>query len=182
MDRLRAKVVERAAPRDVDDEALGDAEVENLHDAVVADHDVLGLHVPVHQAPVVGGAERASRIDHPPQLRLPGDLRVADEGAQALADHQLHRDEQLPIGLAHVEHRDGVGVVERRGGPRLAHDASLRVGRHVGVGGPLDLEHLERDAAVQARVVRLVDAGHAPLPEEILDDIAVEAVACREGH
>ncbi len=183
------RVVERRAARDVDLHALGDAEVEHLHDAVRAHHDVLGLHVAVHEAPLVGRPEGARSVHHPAELRVPGHRRVADVGSQALADDELHREEHLAVGLADVEHGDGVRVIERRRGARFAHDEGRRVGRRVRIAPPLgergdrvDAQHLERDAPRKTRVVRAVHVGHASLAEELLDDVPVEAVACVEGH
>jgi hypothetical protein len=57
---------------------LRDAEVEDLHDPVVADHHVLGLHVAVHEAGGVRGRERARHLLEPPHADPHPDPRIAD--------------------------------------------------------------------------------------------------------
>ena len=68
-----------------------------------------------------------------------------------------------PVGLAAIDHRDDVRMRELRDDARLAPE-------------PLDVlvvlevalvEDLQRDVALEQRVVRLVDARHAAAPEEL---------------
>ncbi|MFS8064845.1 MAG: hypothetical protein ACMG6S_00610 [Byssovorax sp.] len=71
-----------------------------------------------------------------------------------------------------VEDRDRVGVVERRGGAGLAHEASAGVGGREALG-----DHLEGDTAAEAGIVGAVNAAHAALTDEGLDGVALEGVA-----
>ncbi len=108
---------------------------------------VAGLHVAVHHAVAV--RERERRRD------LGGDLRGlarvdgrlgADEVAQRSALDVLHDDEVRAVFLAPVVDRDDVGMVEVRGGLRLAPEAldERRLARVLGE------QRLERDRPVRA--------------------------------
>ena len=87
---------------------------------------------------------------------------------------ELHDDVRRAVVLADVEDGDGVRVIERRRGARLAEEAGRRPSPRwrVAVG-----DDLERDAPLEPRVVGAVDAAHAALPEDGLDGVALEGVA-----
>ena len=137
---------------------LGEAEVEQLHEAVVRHHHVLGLEVAVDDA---GGVRLREPVRH-----LRADLEDAPHGqraavehhlAQRVALHQLHHDVRHSRGLADVVDRDDVRVVERGRRARLLREAAepQRVG-----GEPLRQE-LDRHVAVQLLVVRPPDLAHS---------------------
>ena len=81
----------------LDVDHLGDAEVGQLHPAVLADHDVLGLDVAMDDPGLVGVREGVADLDDDHR----GDLRVRD-GVSG---------EVLFEGLAVDELRDDVAVV-----------------------------------------------------------------------
>ena len=98
-------------------------EVEHLHVAVGADHDVLGLDVPVDDAGGVRGGERARHLPADVDRRRER-LRALDERAQRPPVDELLDDEELAVRrLADFVDGDDVGVVEGRGGARLAQEA-----------------------------------------------------------
>ena len=96
-------------------------EVRHFHPPRTAEQEVGGLNVPVDDAHAVGvrqcvgglGGELAGAdvIERPLPL---------DQFAQRAGLDQLHRDVIHPADFVHLVHLDGVRVLERRGGPRLA--------------------------------------------------------------
>ena len=147
--------------RAVGDE-LGEAEVEQLHEAVGRDHDVLGLEVAVHDP---GGVRLREPVRH-----LGADVedaagceRVAlgHQLAQRLAVDELHHDVGQPGRLPDVVDRHDVRVAERGRRARLLREApeAQRVG-----GEPLGQE-LDRHVAVQLLVVGPPDLAHAAGPD-----------------
>jgi hypothetical protein len=150
--------------------AARDPEVEHLHDAVVAHHHVLGLHVAVHEAEVVRGAERARDVDEPAEPPRHRDRPVADQRPQRAPLDELHREERHAVHVADVVDRDRVRVREARRGAGLAEDARRRlraprllVERRVRAERE---EELQRDVAVEHRVVRAMHLPQAPLPSK----------------
>src|SRR5207245_3978312 len=102
--------------------------------------------------------------------------------AQRSAFDELHRQKWRPEDLAHVEDRDGVGMVEGGGGPRLAREA-VRGGGGVALRrGRPDAEDLQRDPPLELRVDRAIKLPHAAHAEQRFDDVAIERVAGSERH
>jgi hypothetical protein len=164
-----------AAPNDLS----RDAEIEHFDDAITAHHDVLGLDVAMHEAAGVRRRERARDVAEPSQSHRHAHRRIADERAQRAPRDELHRDERVPLVLAHVEHGHGVGVVQRRRRARLAHE-TRRALRSLDA---LDAKDLERDQAIELLVVRSVHAAHAAFAHARFDHVAVvEDVSQRERH
>ncbi len=122
------------------------------------DHHVVRLDVAVHDAVVVGEPERGE------DLRREVDRAVRLEAA-ALVDHVLegrplevlHRDVVRAIRDAAVVDRDDVRVVQPRRRLCLAAEALDEL---LVLGVPLR-EHLDRDLAVQGRVLGEPDRRHA---------------------
>ena len=183
--RHRAGVGERLeAPRRVVD--LGDAEVADLREldlaAVVVDlggdDDVVGLEVAVDDALVVGAGDRAQTLRHQPHH--PGLVQrplLADQPPEGAPLQELHDEvEEVPL-LTEVEDLHAVGVVDARRRHRLAAEALGRLGllHHRRV------EHLYGDAALQGRVLRLVDVAHRALADHLVDAVlAIGELAARE--
>ena len=141
---------------------LGEAEVEDLGLAALRDEDVRRLDVAVHDAARVRGLEGI------------GDLRRRDRAAsracsgpaaepvpQRLALEQLHGDERLALVLADVVDRADVGVLERGGRAGLA----LQPLERLRVPAQLLRQELQRHAAAELQVLRLVDDAHAAAAE-----------------
>jgi hypothetical protein len=121
---------------------LGDAEVEDLHLAVVGEEQVVRADVAVDEAERVV-LEIAQLVDVvQPAQRVGddqgGDARVDDpvlghdllgEAVHRLPAEELHRQVDLAVGLADLEGLHHVGVLEERRQPRLGqeHRAQLRL-------------------------------------------------------
>ena len=147
----------------------GDAEVEDLHRAVVGDEDVVRRDVavddverpPVEADLLVRVVEaRGDAHDHVERvLHRHAPARRAERLAHAahvLAVEVLHGDEGATVGLAHVVHLRQVGVIQRRRDPRLVEEHP----HEVGVGG-----ELREDALDDADLLHAGDAGGASHPD-----------------
>ncbi|PRQ04694.1 hypothetical protein ENSA5_05430 [Enhygromyxa salina] len=162
-------------------EQLGDAEVDDLGDLAAVEaprHEhVLGLEIAVDDAAVVGVLEPGQDLveDLAGRLGLP---RLAEAGAELLADEQLH-DQVLDARLRgpEVGHADAVGVVEARGALGLAIEALADRAVRADVG----VEDLDRDVALEGGVPRAVDGAHAPSPEQRVDAVVIVEDLADEG-
>ncbi len=157
-----------------------DAEVDELDRAVEADQEVAGRDVAVDEvepgvrpARVLQIGERARRAvgdrdrdreRHQPVARLGG----GEQAAHVVTVDELHHVVASVVIDADVEHRRDVGVVKRRGEPRLldehVDEATLVRDRRQ--------QPLDRDALVDRAVARPreVDVGHAA-GAEVTDDL-----------
>jgi hypothetical protein len=146
---------------------LREAEVEHLGVAAVGHEDVGGLDVAVHDPARVRSVERVGDLD--PELE---DLRrrqrpLPDPLLQRPPLQVLHHQERLALVLADVVDGADVGVVERRGGHRLALEALAR-GLVV---EQLLRQELERHRAVEPRVLRPANDAHAAATEPLEDAV-----------
>jgi hypothetical protein len=93
----------------------GDAEVGELHAPVVAEQDVLALHVAVEDASIVRGGQR--RADsHEDRARAPLLQRTLGQRLlEGAALDELHDQERVLGAVELVEHAD-IGVLERGNG------------------------------------------------------------------
>ena len=73
-------------------EAAGEAEVEDLDEAAVGEHDVGGLEVAVEDAEVVGGGEAVGGLNAGGEDELEAGRAFGDELVEALAGDVLHDD------------------------------------------------------------------------------------------
>ena len=87
---------------------------------------------------------------------------------EVLAFDVLEDDELPPVLLAPVDHGDDVRVLELGDRARLALEAL----DEVLVGGVPLVQDLQRDVALEQRVLRLVDARHPAVSDELLDLVA----------
>ena len=135
----------------------GQAEVGDLDPAVVGEQDVLGLHVAVQDAGVVGGREGGEhRLDHRQRLGRRHRRFLADQVAHGQAGDVLHHQEERAVVVAGVEDGDHVVVREPGGGAGLALEAADEL---LVVGQPL-VHDLDGHRAVEPEVGGLVDGGH----------------------
>ncbi len=157
---------------------LGETPVEEIDLAERPDHDVLGLHVPVHDAARVGVMEDVGDLLHDPHAPLDRERlerfvvsraeELDDAPDRLLALHEAHDVVELPRLVGpHVVHGDD---------PRV-----LELGRDLGLAEePLDEldvrrvgpELLQRDGAREVAVLCGDDDAHAPLAQELAHLVA----------
>ena len=148
----------------------GDAEVGDLHLALVGDQHVARLHVAVDHPVLVGVAERRSHVGPdvggPLGRQRPGRL---EDGGQGTAVDELHDDEVGAGVLAPVEDRDDVGVGEVGGGLGLPAEP-LDEGA---VDRQLGEQDLEGDRTVEQAIVGAVDLGHPAPGDQMIELVAL---------
>ena len=127
---------------------LREAEVQDLHPAVVGDEDVLGLQVPVDDPLLVRGAEAVDDLERIVDRAARGELASGDDGPQRLPFEQLLDDIGRAVVRPDVVDRRDVRVVQEPCGLRLL----LEAAQTIGVGGERRRQDLDRDVAPEARV------------------------------
>ncbi len=152
---------------------LGDAEVEDLHEAVVApatdEEDVVGLQIAVDDAAPVRGGQGRGDLGRDVEHLVGRHRAAADPIGEGLALQVLHHEVGGAVGeLPEVADVDDVGVADGRRRLRLANEAA----HDLLVAGDLAAEHLHREALVQGGVGREVDHAHAALPQHGLHEVA----------
>ena len=129
--------------------------------AVRAHHDVVRLEVAVHDAGLMGAAERFADLDGGAQRVAQHERPALDQRAQRAALDQLHGDEHHAVRLVHLVDRGDVGMGHRGGGPRLAQEAQPALF----VVHPLPPQDLEGDTATELLVLGGVNLAHSALAD-----------------
>jgi hypothetical protein len=160
---------------------LRHAEVEQLRDAVEADHDVLGVHVAVHdreRVPRLIGAgvrvmQRARDVGE--DLHDERDRQQIEPPGQQIAErdaaHPLHREEERAGRLAELVDRADVRMRQVHTQLRLVHE-HLDHPRILRVVGEDALHHDVALDRPRARLAREEDLGHAARREPTDDVVA----------
>ena len=149
---------------------LGEPEVDDLHAVGVADHDVLGLEIAMHDArgmrlrETVG--DLVGDVGEPSRRQPAGGQQVA----QGLAFHPFHGDERHAGLMANVMDGQDIGMVQ--GGSRLGF--LLETTQTISVVGETGWEDFDRDPAIEAGIERAVHLTHAARPERTEDLIRTE--------
>ncbi len=153
----RADQVARLRPAGRVVQVLGQAEVGDLGRAVGGEQDVGRLQIPVDDTALVGAMDRAGQKGRSPG-GVPGRLRTAVETlGQAVAGHELHREEGSALPGADLVDLDNVGVLEPGDQAGFGFEAGQRPGRRV---RPV-AQHLQGHDALEGEVAGLVDDAHA---------------------
>ncbi len=95
---------------------------------------------------------------------------LSQHGIEALTPDVLHRVVMRPLVLAHEEDRDDVGVVQERGGLRLALEPDQLHAIHP----PVGRQHLQGHPPAEALLHGLVDDPHAATAELADDPIVAQ--------
>ncbi len=180
-DQLRRHVLRRAGHEPARAQAAlrgiaagpGQPEVDHLHQlgAVVQllDQHVVALHVAVDDPRAVGLVEGAQ--DLADQLRGPADRERAGclhQAGEAGAAHVLHHQERgAAVGLAEVDHRDDVGVVQTARGAGLV----VEPARDPRIGGERGVQDLDRDRPVERGLVGGEHHPHAAVADPGAQDV-----------
>ena len=151
--------------------AASDAEVDDAHAAVVADQHVVGLEVAVDEPRRVRPGEALPGLDEDLERLVDAARPLREPAGQAHPVDQLHRQVHDLAERVGVVHRDHVGVRELGQRLRLAQQAG---GDVAGLRPGPRVHHLERDPAIEARVVRRVDHAHRPGADAVEDHVAVD--------
>ena len=140
--------------------------------AVAGEEDVGGLDVAVDDAGLVGVGQPVQHRHHDRHLALQGEGRGGAHGVeQVVALEELHRDVGRAVGVvAEVEDGHHVGVHHARDRARLALEAVLLLG----VARDLGQHDLERDVALEERVVGVVDDAHGARAEAAQDVVLAD--------
>ena len=152
-----------------------DAKVHHAELAVVQQHDVLGLDVPVHHTVGVGVLQRLEDLGNKVHGLPAGEFTapLVEVFPQGHTVHIFHDDILQLVVDRNVVYLDDVGVVEQRNGLGFV----LKPAHKLRVVGVLLPEHLHRHhstgghRAVAAQHNRLVHVGHAAGADEFLDFI-----------
>ena len=148
--------------------ALGEAEIEHLHSAVLGHHDVGGLEVAVDDALLVGRRQGFGHRDGELEDLLGGHADGGDQLVQGLALDQFH-DQEVGAGFFFDRvDRDDVGMIELGEDLRFPSEASVAVG----IRRPLGGQSLDRHLAVQTQIFRQKHRAHAA-GTELGDDLVV---------
>ncbi len=131
----------------------------------------------MHDAGLMRGRERRGGL--PADAERVGERHPAALAArgQRLAAQHLHRDEHRAgvlvvriVDDAALVHGDDAGVLDLRGGTRLAQEAL----HDLAVGQVLGAQDLERDVAIEAGVAREVDHAVAAPADDAVDDVLAD--------
>ena len=155
---------------------FGQPEVENLSVPAAGDEQIGRLDIAVNDP---GGVRRFQRVgDLDRERQEPIDLERApgDPMLQRHPVEELHDEERAAALLADVVDGADVGVVQRRGGPCLAAES----GQRLGITSKVGRQELQRDEALQARILGLVHDTHAAAAE-LLDDAVVRERLTDQG-
>jgi hypothetical protein len=148
---------------------LGDAEIRHHRVTQLVEHDVVGLHVAVHDAVLVRVAQRTRGLNQQVadlgRRQPPAPLQLLGE---RLAPQQLHHDVGDAGGPADAIDRDDVGVLEPRRRPRLALEAL----DELGVERERERQDLERHLPLQLPLAGAEHDRH-PAATELFDDLVL---------
>ncbi len=159
---------------------LGESEVQDLRLTGGGHEHVLGLEVAVDQAGVVRGLQAAAGLDEHREHLLAGPRARAQPRLEGGALDELHGDEDAVAVGADVVHCDDVGVAQAGHRLGLAQQSGVAVDARLGraaAGDGLAVQQLERDLAVELRVVGRVDHAHAAGTERVQDHVATDQLS-----
>ena len=143
-----------------DGEVTGEPEVAHvrvLSFGLVAEEDVGGLYVSVHEPRRVRAVEGLGDLPHDVDRALWIQSALPPEAlAQVDPLHVLHREVEHAVFLARVEDRNDVGVIEARRELRLPQEAPSEAL----VLCEIAAKHLQRDPAPSPRILGQENAPH----------------------
>jgi len=155
-------------------DARGEAEVRDQGATVGVDENVVGLDVAVHQSLAVRGGDASGDLSEGVE-ELAGGPVLAPLGQGGPGD-ELHHEVDVGSVLAYVVDAHDVGMPQSGERFGLGEQSSLRLLAGVAYG-----HHLDRDLAIELRVVGDVHDAHAAGAEGTSQDVATEGVLGERG-
>ena len=152
-------------------EKLREPEVENLHEPVRRDHQVLGLEIPMDDPRFVSLRNPIESLGHEIEGARDGNRTLLDHGPQGRAGDELRDHVRAVLVFADVVDRQDVGMVQRGGRLRLR-DEPLQP---VAVLERLRRKHLDGDLPAEARIARAIHLAHsagAEMPQDLVGPYA----------
>ena len=132
-----------------------ESEVHNLDDAVLANHDVLGLDVPVDDSLFVCCGEAVCDLNTDVDCLFQGERLCGI--TQCLAVHQFHGNESVSIDFLNPVYRADIRMVESGCGFRFLYESRLILPRS----GDRRGKELESEWAVEVHVLGFVHHTHS---------------------
>jgi len=157
---------------------LRQAEVQDLDDAVVADHHVLGLDVAMDNAGFVRGVEGGGHLEGDLQGVSQRQRHGAHPLAQRLSPDELRGNEVQVLEIPDLVDGEDIGVIERRRRLRFPHEST----EAIAVSRRFPVQDLQGHLALEARVLGDVDRAHAARAQRRQDLVGSEVNARRERH
>ena len=159
-------------------EDLGDAEVGQLEDAIVADEDVRRLEIAMDDAVIVDMLEGRADLEGDVDGVAPRELAAhVDEVVEPASLDELHGVPVMPVLVAGVVELDDVRMREL--GERL--DLAFEALEEAGVLGEIGGEDLEGGLSAGDEFLGEMDASHAAAPDLAREDPAAESFAHHRG-
>ena len=135
--------------------------------AALGDEEVGGFDVAMNDALSVSGIEPIGNLNGDIEEPVKFKGLTADEVLERNAVEKFHDDVRFAVLLTNVMNGADVGMVEGGGGLRFPFEARKRLG----VFGHVVGQEFERDAAMQAGVVRFINNPHTTAAESFDDPV-----------
>ena len=135
-----------------------EAEVENLDVSVARDEEVIWFQVAMNDSPGMGRAQSVGDLAAIVHGSLRGERTCLERLPERLPVEQLHHGKLQPVGT--VQDRRWRGCSDGTA-PQSALSLTLEASEGVGIGRHSRGQDLDRDVAVQLRVVSLEHLAHA---------------------
>ena len=157
---------------------LRETEIENLGEAVVRHHQVLGLEIAMHDARIMCFRKTVGDRRRDLQRASRRQRSSLQDFSERLALDELHADEGPRLGLTKVVNRDNRRMVERGRRPGFEFESP----HSLGVACAIGRQELERDVTAEPGVMREIHLAHATGSQKRTNDKLPEAHAGRQGH
>jgi hypothetical protein len=154
------------------------AEVEHFQPAVLRDHHVRRLQIPMRDPLRVRGHQRVGEGDPVFQQRLERQAARRNQVGERRSVDELHREKHLAVDVIDRVNGDDVRVIERGDRPGFTLEAVERVGIRFEARG----QHFEGDVALQPRVTRTIHLAHSAGTHRGENLVEADAVVRRQRH
>ena len=157
---------------------FGQAEVEHLHGAVRADHDVGRFQIAMDDAARVRRRQRIGDRNGDSQHLAEAHTVPRNERIEALPAHVLHHDEIVAVGRLDLVDGDDVRMIEGRGGVGFLDKPAAAIL----VADAIGRQYLDGHLTIQTRIASAIDLAHPSCADEREDLVRPECRARLESH